>query len=377
MRTHPGEAGIVIGRVETETKRICLEGEAGLLVCLDSSEVAKYNASRGDMYVRHTNGAVCYVASADVPDSVRGYNLSRAWCDELAQWRYAEKVWDEALLPALRKGDARIVVTTTPQSNRLLRRLLDDESTVATRGSTWDNAANLSSTALDGLRRRYEGTRLGRQELEGELLTDVPGALWTPALLDLARTDRVPQLARVTVAVDPAVTSGDDADDTGIIVAGLGVDGVVYVLADYTCHLPPRGWARRALAAFDEHQADRVVAEVNNGGDMVEHVLRSERDWVPYRTVHASRGKRVRAEPVASLYGDPERLEDSQPRVRHVRSADLAHLEDELCTWTPESGDSPDRLDALVWAVWDLVVDDIDEDRIVEWNDPVTIGADL
>ena len=265
-------------------------------------------------------------------------------CDELAAWRYPD-AWDQ-LQFGLRLGDMpRTVVTTTPKPTRLVKALAERTDVHVTRGATFDNAANLSAAALAELRARYEGTRMGRQELYGELLDDVEGALWTHAMIDDHRRP-MPELVRVVTAIDPAVTSGEDSDETGIIVAGIGTDGDGYVVADRSGKFTPDAWARRAVAAHDEHQGDRVVAEVNNGGDLVELTLRAVDPTVPYRKVTASRGKRLRAEPVAALY--------EQGRIHHVGV--LTALEEQMLTWTPESGDSPDRLDALVWALTDLML---------------------
>ena len=213
---------------------------------------------------------------------------------------------------------------------------------MTTRGSTYENRDNLAPAFFDKIIRKYEGTRLGRQELDGEYLDDTPGALWTRAMFDQRRP--APDLVRAVVAIDPAVTSGEESDETGIVVAGLGVDGRYYVLADRSCRLSPDGWAQRAVAAYDEFGADRIIAEVNNGGDMVGRTIQTVRRNIPYRAVRATRGKYTRAEPIAALY--------EQDRVTHCQPFD--DLEDQLVGWTPDSGESPDRLDALVWALTDL-----------------------
>jgi phage terminase large subunit-like protein len=246
----------------------------------------------------------------------------------------------------LRLGDdPRAVVTTTPRPTKLVRELAAAETTHVTRGATYENLENLPAAFREQILGRYEGTRLGRQEILGDILLDHPGALWSYAMLEDRRP--APQdLVRVVVAIDPAVSQGEDADETGIVVAGLGADGRGYVLADRSCRLSPDGWARRALGAYDDLAGDLIVAEVNNGGDMVEHTIRTARRTVPYKKIHASRGKQTRAQPVAALY--------EQGRVSHCEV--FAELEDQLTTWTPESGESPDRLDALVWALTELMV---------------------
>jgi predicted phage terminase large subunit-like protein len=235
-----------------------------------------------------------------------------------------------------------------------VRELLASPTTHLTRGSTYDNARNLAPAFLEQIISKYEGTRVGRQELLAELLDDVPGALWQRKQLDDLRVTKVPEMQRVVVAIDPAATSGEDADETGIVVAGRGVDGQGYVLADRTCRLSPDGWARRAISAYHKHQANLIVAEVNNGGEMVALTLRTVDATVPYKAIHASRGKRLRAEPVAALY--------EQKRVHHVGT--FPDLEDQQCNYTPDGYDgSPDRVDALVYALTELMLK-----RQMNWN---------
>jgi phage terminase large subunit-like protein len=258
------------------------------------------------------------------------------------------------LLFGLRLGaDPRAVVTTTPKPTAIIRRLLADPTVAVTRGTTYDNRANLAPAFLEQIVRRYEGTRLGRQELLAELLDDVPGALWTCDMIERARLGKGmhPELSRVVVAIDPAVTSGEDSDETGIVVAGRDSRGHGYVLADLSGRMPAIEWARRAVAAYRDWRADRIVAEVNQGGDMVEATVRMVDANVPYHAVRASRGKAVRAEPVAALY--------EQGRVHHVGAH--PQLEDQMCAFTADldraaAGHSPDRVDALVWALSELIV---------------------
>ena len=256
---------------------------------------------------------------------------------------------DSRLVPALRIGKhPRVVVTTTPRPTRLVRDLVsrDDGSVHVTRGSTWENADNLSAAALTELRRRYDGTRMGRQELEGELLADTEGALWTRDVIEAGRIGQaaVPALTRVVVAVDPAVTSGEGADETGIIVAGEDGTGHGYILDDRSVRGTPDYCMRAAVRAFEAHKADRIVGEANNGGDFIGSLLATVDPDIPYRKVVASRGKAIRAEPVSALY--------EQKRVHHVGI--FPQLEDELCTWTPIDPKSPNRLDAAVWAITEL-----------------------
>ena len=309
------------------------------------AELPTYEPSKRSL--TWANGSRATTYSADEPDRLRGPQHHYAWADELAAWRYPD-AWDQ-LQFGLRLGrDARAIVTTTPRPTRLVRELLAAPTTVITRGSTFDNRANLDPTSLEEMRRRYEGTRLGRQELYAELLEDTPGALWTRTRLDTLRVRQAPELRRIVVAVDPAVTSGADADETGIIVAGLAADGHCYVLADYSGRYSPDQWAQRVAWALEHHQADRVVAEVNQGGDLVERLLRTVDPRLPFRAVRASRGKATRAEPVAALY--------EQGRAHHLGC--LAQLEDQMCRFTSSglADGSPDRVDALVWALTELAL---------------------
>ena len=348
--TQPGDYAVVAPTFG-DARDVCVEGPSGIISVLNRRCVAhNWNRSLGEIAL--ANGSRIKVGSADEPDRWRGWNFRGGWCDELGAWRRPD-AWTQLRL-ATRIGDRpRLVVTTTPRPTTLLKDLVGrtDGSVYVTRGATWENEANLSPAALDELRTRYGGTRIGRQELEGELLLDTPGALWSLAQFDApgfrAAEADVPDLVRVVTAVDPAVTSGEESDSTGIVTVGIDHAGDLWVLADDTCRLSPEGWASTAVGALDTWGGDRIVAEVNNGGDLVESVLRAVDRSVPYRKVHASRGKRVRAEPVAALY--------EQGRVHHVGV--LSELEEQMCSWAPDGlGGSPDRVDALVWAVTDLAV---------------------
>jgi phage terminase large subunit-like protein len=262
--------------------------------------------------------------------------------------------------------DPRVVVTTTPKPIKIIRELIADPTTVITRGSTYDNRANLAPAFLQQIVRKYEGTRLGRQELNAEILDDVPGALWSRALIEETRWPvhrNIPDLVRIVVAIDPAVSTGEDADETGIIVAGKDANGHGYVLADQSARYAPTEWARTAIALYRQHKADRIVAEVNNGGDMVESTIRMIDPNVSYSAVRASRGKVIRAEPVAALY--------EQRRIHHVGA--FPTLEDQMCAFAPDfdrtsAGFSPDRVDALVWAFADLLVEQMGNEGIYEWT---------
>jgi len=344
---YPGSEWAVFAPTFRDVRKTCIEGSTGILAALDIKEdLANYR--RNELQIVLTNGSVIYGYSADQPERARGANLWGAWCDELGSWRY-EETWHEGLVPALRKGEKpRIVVTTTPRPTRLIRDLISrtDGSVHVTRGSTGENAENLSPSALAELKYRYEGTRLGRQELEGELLEDIEGALWSHGLIDRSRVVEkdLPPFTRVVVAVDPAVTSGEESDETGIVVVGEA-DGHAYVIADYSCRANPHDAMAQAARAFWTHKADCIVAEVNNGGDYIGAVIKAIDTRLNYRVVRASRGKITRAEPVSALY--------EQNRVHHVGV--LPELEDQMCTYVPSLGyKSPDRMDALVWAITEL-----------------------
>lgn len=333
----------IIGATADDARDVMIEGESGIMAVAQGYWRPHYQPSRRRLV--WPNGATSLIFTADEPERLRGKQQEKLWADELGAWRYAE-AWDQAMF-GLRLGQSpQAVVTTTPRPTAVVKALVarEGQDVAVTRGSSYENRDNLAPAFFDSIVRKYEGTRLGRQELNAEILDDTPGALWRRDLFHPNRT--LPDMARVVVGIDPAVSAHEESDETGIIVAGLGVDGRGYVLADRSCRLSPDGWARRAIAAFDEFKADRIVAEVNNGGDMVEHTLRTIAPRIPYKKVHASRGKQTRAEPVAALY--------EQGRVDHAGI--LADLEDELCTWTPEDGRSPDRLDALVWALTELMV---------------------
>lgn len=342
-----------------DARDVMVEGVSGLLsVCWAGDRDHKGNVTGRPVYepskrrLTWASGAIATTYSADEPDRLRGPQHDAGWCDEIAAWNYAQEAWDMFMF-GLRLGtDPQGMVTTTPRPIPLLRQIMAAKTSAVTRGSTYSNRANLAPSFLDKIVTRYEGTRLGRQELEGELLEDFAGALWTRAMIDAAKAGTIlPDMQRVVVAIDPSGTAGeeDDGDSVGIVVAGKGVDGVAYVLADRTCKLSPAAWARRAVHAAAEFGADRIVAERNYGGAMVEAVIRTAGATVPYKEVTATRGKVVRAEPIAALY--------EQGRVKHV--AGLEAMEDQMCAFSSEGymGEgSPDRADALVWALTELML---------------------
>jgi phage terminase large subunit-like protein len=308
--------------------------------------------NKNDKLLTFWNGSTIQGFSAETPDRLRGPEHELALCEELAAWPYLQETWDMMRM-GLRIGDEpKTLIATTPRPLPLVRQLIARADVEVVRGSTFDNAANLAPKFLDELRDRYAGTRLGRQELDAEILDDVPGALWTRAMIDAAHVKAAPaRMSRIVVAIDPSGTRGeeDDGDSVGIVIAGKGDDGLGYVLADRTCKLSPAGWGRVAVEAYREFRADRIIGERNFGGAMVEAVIRSIDPRVSYRDVVASRGKVARAEPVAALY--------EQGRIRHVGAHPA--LEDQMVSMTGDGylGDgSPDRVDALVWAITELML---------------------
>jgi phage terminase large subunit-like protein len=351
----PGAASRValLGETTDQVREVMVMGDSGILACTPQDRRPEWEATRRRLV--WPNGAVAQVFSAHDPDSLRGPQFDAAWADELAKWKRAEEAWD-MLQFALRLGpNPRQVVTTTPQNLGVLKAILRNPSTVVTHAPTEANRAYLAASFLEEVRARYGGQRLGRQEIDGLLLEDVEGALWSDARLDACKVERVPELSRIVVAVDPPVSGTNRSDECGIIVAGVLAQGeprdwCAYVIEDASIAGSPNDWAQAAVAALARHGADRVVAEVNQGGDLVEATLRSVSPFVPYRAVHATRGKAVRAEPVAALY--------EQGRVRHVRG--LIALEEQMARMSLRGfagRGSPDRVDALVWAITDLMIE--------------------
>jgi len=333
----------IVAPTFADARDTCAEGVSGVVQILREYGTLKdYNRSIGEIVL--TNKSRIKLYSGEEPNRLRGPQFHGGWFDELASFKYAD-AWDQYQF-GLRLGDRpQTVVTTTPRPVKLIKDLVAREGIEIVRGSTFDNAKNLAETALAEMRLRYEGTRLGRQELYGEIVDDVDGALWTHAIIDQERVTEYPPLMRIVVAIDPAVTSGDQSDETGIVVAGMTSDGHYYVLKDLTLRASPEKWARVAVQAFHDYNADRVIGETNNGGDMIELLLRQVDASVPYKKVTATRGKLVRAEPVAALY--------EQRRAHHVGL--FPELEDQMCNYTPDSNTSPDRMDAMVWAMHELM----------------------
>lgn len=351
VREKHAERIALVAPTAADVRDVLVEGPSGIMACCPDWERPVYEPSKRRL--TFPNGAIAITYSADEPERLRGPQHDAAACDELAAWRYPE-TWD-MLMFGLRMGsDPRCVIATTPKPVKLLKSLLarDGNDVAVTRGSTYENRANLAQTFFDNIIDKYEGTRLGRQELLAELLSDVPNALWQRDQLDKLRVSKAPELRRVVIAIDPAAKSTEGSDETGIIVAGLGHDKHGYLLDDLSGRYQPLAWAKKAIWAFEYYKADRIIAEINNGGEMVEATLRSVNKLVPYKAVHATRGKVIRAEPIAAL--------DEQGKIHHVGSFPV--LEDQLCEFTLDfdratAGYSPDRLDARVWAFTELMPD--------------------
>ncbi len=354
----PGDPGrskrvALLGETIDQVREVMVLGESGIIACSPPDRRPIWHAGRAQLH--WPNGAVAQVLSAYDPEAMRGPQFDAAWADELGKWKKGVDAWDQ-LQFALRLGkNPRAVVTTTPRNVGVLKAILKNPSTVITHAPTEANRAYLAESFLTEVQARYGGTRLGRQELEGVLVEEEEGALWTAVMLEAARLMAAPSLSRVVVAVDPPMTATKKSDECGILVVGADTRGDprdwrAVVLEDASVKgASPEGWARAALAAMERHGADRLVAEVNQGGDLVEQMVRMIDPLVPYRGVHATRSKMLRAEPVAALY--------EQGRVAHVRG--LQALEDQMCRMTAQGwkgAGSPDRLDALVWALTDLMI---------------------
>ena len=347
----------LVGETFADTREVMIEGVSGLLAIHPSGERPQWQRTRRRLV--WPNGTVAQAFSAEDPESLRGPQFAAAWADELAKWRYPNACWD-MLQFGLRLGPhPRQVVTTTPRPIPLLKRLIAaeaDGSTVVSRATTADNAMNLAPGFLAQVVARYQGTRLGRQELLGEMIEERADALWQRGQIEAARVAKAPELRRIVVAVDPPASKRSGR--CGIVAAGLGRDDIGYVLADGSVgEVRPAEWAAKAIALYRRFNADALVAEVNQGGDMVAAVMREVDAGVPVKPVRATRGKWLRAEPVAALY--------AQGRVRHVGA--LPELEDEMCDFGVDglsAGRSPDRLDALVWALTALMLGEGGEPKV-------------
>lgn len=333
------------GATTEDVRDIMIEGESGILSCASDNFRPEFIPSLKKLI--WPNGVVSHIYYGSEPDKARGPQSDFLWLDEVAKWRKPEETFDN-LLMGLRLGHNPLcVVTSTPRPTKFLidlEKRTDKQGrqcTVTTRGRTEDNFKNLSPVFISTIISKYQGTRLGRQELEGQFLDDNPEALWKRSDIDNNRVRQIPQLSYVVVGVDPAVTSKAGSDDTGIIAAGKGTDGHGYVLGDYTVHDTPKAWAEAAITAYNKHEANKIIGEKNNGGDLVEANIKAVNPVIPFEAVHASRGKATRAEPISALY--------EQGLVHHFGT--FPELEDQMCEWVPGAEKSPDRVDALVWAL--------------------------
>ncbi len=340
----------LVAATAADARDVMVEGESGILKTAPPWNVPTYEPSKRKL--TWANGATATLYSAEEPDALRGPQHDTAWCDELAKWSYGQAAWDNLQLGLRLGARPQQMVTTTPRAMALLKDILARSDTAISRGTTYDNRENLAPAFFAEVIRRYEGTRFGRQEINAEILEDVPGALWTRAMLDAALVPAEPQraMSRIVVGVDPSGTRGNDGRDAvGIVVAGKGMDGCAYILADWTCSLSPAGWANRAVDAYRRFGADRIVVEQNFGGAMVENTIRAADPHVPIKSVNASRGKIARAEPIAALY--------EQGRVKHAGR--FTELEDQLICFTRDGyvgAHSPDRADAAIWALTELIL---------------------
>lgn len=345
----------LVSETSADGRDVIAEGESGILAISPPWNKPVYESSK--RRITWPNGAIATLYDAREPDQLRGPQHDGILFDELAKYRYADAVFDNAMFGLRLGSHPRYVITTTPRPIQLIKRLMKTEGVVVTRGKSDDNLANLAATYRRNVIDRYRGTRLGRQELDAEILDDVPGALWSRKNIDEYRLEKSPALQRVVVAVDPAASNTENSNETGIIVCGIAPDKDNhirgYVLDDWTLKGAPNEWARKAVAAYHLHNADCIVAENNQGGDMVETVIRTVSSDVPVKLVRATRGKFVRAEPISALY--------EQGRIHHVGVHPT--LEDQMLSFTPDmagdrsNGTSPDRVDALVWGFTELFPD--------------------
>jgi phage terminase large subunit-like protein len=332
----------IVAPTHADARDTCVEGESGILNILKEFGVLKdYNRSISEIFL--TNRSRIKLFSGEEPDRLRGPQFHGGWFDELAAFKRPD-AWDQYQFGARLGQHPQTIVTTTPRPTKLIKDLVERNGVTVVRGSTFDNAKNLAPSALAELKLRYENTRLGRQELYGEILDTVEGALWTREMIERARVTDLPPLIRIVVAIDPAVTNNATSDETGIVAAGITSDNHYYVLSDKSLRASPDGWARQAVNLYHDLGADKIIAETNNGGDMVTLLIQQVDASAPVKKVTATRGKQLRAEPISSLY--------EQGRVHH--HGYFAELETQMCEWTPISNESPDRLDALVWAITEL-----------------------
>ncbi|WP_051908850.1 DNA-packaging protein [Candidatus Odyssella acanthamoebae] len=351
----------LVGGSLHEVRSVMVEGESGLLNVHPAHERPLYIPSK--RLIKWKNGAVAQFFGAEAYEQLRGPQFDCAWIDELAKFRKAEEVWQQLQL-CLRLGDSpRCILTTTPRPTKLMKELIASPDVVVTKGSTFDNVANLAPTYIEQIRKQFLNTRLGAQELYAEMLTETAGALWQRSMIQYQQPTydeaNRPELERIVIAIDPATTAHDQSDETGIIVAGIDTHKQAYVLEDHSGKLSPNDWGRRVVDCYYRLKADRIVVEVNKGGDLVENVLKSIDPTIPLKSVRATRGKYTRAEPIAALY--------EQNRVFHAQPFTL--MEQQICDYIPGvTSKSPDRMDALVWALTELLLESQKQPKLKIWG---------
>lgn len=341
----------LVGDTAADVRDVMVGGDSGILSVSYPGFIPIYEPSK--RLLTWPNGVIATCYAAEAPEMLRGPQHSAAWCDEPAKWKNLRKTdneggtaWDNLLFGLRQGSNPRCVCSTTPRPIKWYRDLLVNSSTITTGASTYANRANLAPKWFEQVIKKYEGTRLGRQEIHAELLDDIEGSLWNRETIEKTRVSSFPNFVRIVVAMDPATTSGEDSDEVGIIAAALGDDGHGYVLDDASLRAAPNEWAKQGIATYHKYSADRIVAEANNGGDLIESVIRTIEPNISYSKVHASRGKTARAEPIAALY--------EQGKVHHV--GQFAALEDEMCSYVAGGSESPNRMDALVWALTELML---------------------
>tara|TARA_X000001388_G_scaffold23803_2_gene16282 strand:- start:766 stop:1830 length:1065 start_codon:yes stop_codon:yes gene_type:complete len=335
----------VVAPTYSDLRRVVFTGDSGIMNVInrDLLDESGYNKSNNE--INFFNGSKVMGFPAQEPDRLRGVQFHRVWCDELASWRYPESF--DNLMMALRLGqEPKCIITTTPRPTKIIKTLAKRKDTKVIRGTTFENMDNLASSSIEMLKERYMGTRLGRQELYAEILEDIEGALFNIDLIEKSRVEETPDLERIVVAIDPAVTNNPHSDETGIVVAGRDSKGHFYILNDSSMINNPDVWINKAISLYHQYDCDRIVAEVNNGGDLIERLLRTKEQNISYKSVRATRGKVIRAEPISALY--------EQNKVHHVGI--LKDLEEQMCQFTGNNVKSQhdDRVDALVWAITSL-----------------------
>lgn len=338
----------VIAPTSDNLRKVCFEGESGILSTLPKECIIQYNKTLHQIIL--FNGSQIDGYSAEKPARLRGAQFHRCWWDEPATCQYQDEVFAQIDFCNRLGENPQLIMTTTPKPTKLIKDLFErrGKDVFLTSGSTFENEENIARSTLEAWKIKYEGTRIGKQELYAEILTDIPGALWSYKIIEDNRVKKCPEFIRIVIAVDPAVTHGEDSDSTGIIVVGKGIDGYAYVINDLTCKLSPNDWGQVVVNAYDKYQADKIVVEVNQGGDLVETVLKTIDNNVAINKVRASKGKITRAEPIAALY--------EQNKVKHFGV--FAELENEMCGYVPDRlQKSPDRMDALVYGVTELILD--------------------